>query len=399
MSRCLPAVLSATLFLLAAPAMSADAPPASALGPRLSAAIMGRYAPTIEEMGHYGWDHSNSAVLHGMQKVYQRTRDPAILKYIRDYADLFVNPDGSVKGLRHNLDGMQPGVLCLFLYRETGEAKYLAAARTMRDIFIGTPDKPSTFKRTAEGGYWHKSEDHYKNVMSVDGLYMVYPFLVQYAVVAREPALFDVATAQILMVASHSFNTKFNLPYHGWDYGKEQPWANPITGTSSQFWSRSAGWFAMALVDVLEYLPSEHRDYGKLLFLYRSLAQGVKAAQKEDGFWYDVLDAPAADGNFAETSGSGMIVYALQKGVKLKLLDAGYQLTARRGWQALQRHVGTFGDGGPQIHSVAPGMGVQVDYAAYMAVRPVSVPPAEDRPARHHPHGYIALLMASSVME
>ncbi|MEO7497781.1 MAG: glycoside hydrolase family 88 protein [Massilia sp.] len=341
MPRLLPAVLLSTRFVLAAPATVADAaaaaaasdpPPASALGTRLSNAIISRYSPTIEEMGHYGWDHSNSAVLHGMQKVYQRTRDPAILNYIRAYADLFVRPDGSIRDLHHNLDGMHPGVLCLFLYQETGERKYLAAARTMRDIFIGTPDQPSTFKRTAEGGYWHKSEDHYKNVMSVDGTYMVYPFLVQYAVVAKEPALLDVATAQILMVASHSFNTKFNLQYHGWDYGKAQPWANPITGTSSQFWSRSAGWFSMTLVDVLEALPKEHRDYARLLFLYRSLAQGVKAAQKEDGFWYDVLDAPAANGNFAETSGTGMIVYALQKGVNLGLLDGAYRDVARRGW-------------------------------------------------------------------
>lgn len=389
MSRVIsPAILS-LLFACSAHA----APP---LGVDLSNAIIKRYSPTIEEMGRNGWDHSNSAVLHGMEKIYRRTRDKAYLNYIKAFADQFIDSDGSIKALRPNLDGIHPGVLCLFLYEETGEKKYLQAAKTMRDMMLGTAAQPTTFKRTPQGGYWHKSEDKYKNVMTVDGLYMAYPFLVRYALVAKEPALLDLATTQILMVSERSFDPRTKLVYHAWDYGKEQPWAHPITGTSSQFWSRASGWYSMAMVDVLEHLPTTHPQYGKLLFLFQSLAEGIKAAQHTDGYWYHVLDAPTKAGNFPESSASGMMVYSLQKGVNLQLLDPAYSAVAQRGWQALQKNITRFTDGGAQINSVAPGMGVQNDYDAYVAIRPISVPVAV---GKHHAHGYIAVLMAASVME
>lgn len=369
---------------------------AAPLGVDVSNAIMQRYTPTIEKMGGYGWDHSNTVVLHGMEKIYQRTQDKAYRDYIKGFADQFIASDGSIRAMQPKLDGMHPGVLCLFLYAETGDKKYLLAAKNMRDLMLGTAQRPSTFRRTPQGGYWHKSEAKYKNVMTVDGLYMAYPFLVRYGVLAREPALLDLAASQILMVSDGSFDRRVNLAFHGWDWGKEQPWANPQTGTSSQYWSRANGWYAMALVDVLEHLPPAHPQYGKLKSLFQDLAQGLKASQHSDGFWYHVLDTPGKAGNYPESSGTGMIVYALQKGVTLRLLEPAYSAQAQRGWQAMQKSVSRFQDGGPQINSFAPGMGVQKDFDAYVAITPVSVPVAA---GKHHPHGYMALLMAASVME
>ncbi len=385
-------LLATAFFLLTASSVGAAAP----VGTELSNAIIKRYGPTIDPMGGYGWDHANSAVLHGMEKIYLRTHDKAYLNYIKAYADQFIGSDGSLKAPKLNLDGMHPGVLCLFLYEQTGERKYLQAAKAMRDMMVGTPTQPTAFKRTAFGGYWHKSEDKYKDVMTVDGLYMAYPFLVRYALVTNEPALLDLAVGQILMVAAGSYDRRMNLPYHGWDASKEKPWAHPITGTSPHFWSRASGWFSMALVDVLEVLPPSHPQFGKLKFLLQGLAQGLKAVQHSDGYWYHVLDTPARAGNYPESSGTGMIVYALQKGVNLKLLDPSYSVVAQRGWTALQGNIGRAPDGGPQVHSVAPGMGVQADYAAYVAVRPVSVP---GMAGKQQPHGYIGALMAASVME
>ncbi|GGY81831.1 unsaturated rhamnogalacturonyl hydrolase YteR [Cellvibrio zantedeschiae] len=363
----------------------------------LAGSIVKRYTPTIDAMTHHGWDHSNSAILHGIEKIYLKNHDKKYLRYIKAYADQFVNADGSIKGLLLTLDGMHPGVICLFLYEQTGDKKYLLAAKTMRDHLIGTPIKPSQFNKTPEGGYWHKTDEKYKNVMSVDGLYMAYPFLVHYAVIANEKELLDVAAKQILLAAERSYNIKANLPYHAWNYDKEKPWANKITGTSSQFWSRTTGWYSMALVDVLEYFPKDHPAYNNILLAFQSLAQGIKASQNpQDGLWYQVLDAYDKPLNYPETSGSAMIVYALQKGVNLKLIDAAYHDIAEKGWSGIKTKVATFNDGGPQINSVAPPMGSQINYDGYVAIRPVSVPVAE---GAHYPHGYIGVLMAASVME
>ena len=384
-----------TVLLVGVLFFAASAFPAGkGVGEAFSDAIIQRYQPTIDAVTHHGWDHSNSVVLHGMEKVYKNTGKKAYVTYIKRYADTFINADGSITGLLTTLDGINPGVNCLFLYEETGDKKYLKAAQNMRDYLLG---EKSPFNKTPDGAYWHKNNSKYTNVSSVDGLYMVQPFLTRYGVIANDAQAIDTAVEQILLVSERSFNIKFNLPFHAWNYDKTKPWANPITGTSSQFWSRASGWYAMALVDVLAVLPKEHPGYSKIVYLYKNLAKGLKAVQNPaNGYWYQVLDAAGKKDNYPEASSTGMIVYALQKGVDLKILDKSYSSVAQKGWQALQANITTYKDGGPQINSVAPGMGSQNSYEDYVAIRPISIPAPE---GKQHMHGYMAILMAASVME
>ena len=200
-------------------------------GKKFSDAIVARYQPTIDAMTHHGWDHSNSIILHGMEKIYTRTYNKSYLNYIKSFVDTFVSPDGSVKGLHPTLDGMHPGVLCLFLYEQTGQNKYKIAATNIRNYIIGTANSPSAFNKTPDGGYWHKNDEHYKNVMTVDGAYMANPFLVRYGKLFHDEKSVDVATFQILLVASHCFNPETKLPYHRYgclDPSTRKPDDNPI---------------------------------------------------------------------------------------------------------------------------------------------------------------------------
>ena len=309
-----------------------------------------------------------------------------------------MNNDGTVNGLLTTLDGIHPGILCVFLYEQTRDLKYLKAAQKMRTHLMGTERSPSVFEKTPDGTFWHKNNKKYENVSSVDGLYMVQPFLARLAQITNDAALFDAVAAQILKVSERSFNIKTQLPYHAWHYDRSKPWAHPITGTSTQFWSRASGWYGMALVDVLEVFPKQHKDYPKLTRLFSEFAQGIANTQHpENGFWYQVLDARDKPNNYPETSATGMLTYTLSKGVKLGLLEKPYQENAKKGWEALKTKVGIFNDGGPVMHSFAPGMGSQNTYEEYVAKRPVSVPDRNNK--KQHAHGYIGILMASAAME
>jgi unsaturated rhamnogalacturonyl hydrolase len=366
-------------------------------GVKFSNAIIERYQPTIDVMTNKGWDHSNSIILHGMEKIYARTNNVTYLNYIKGFVDAFVSPDGQVKDLEPALDRIHPGLLCLFMFEKTGELKYKTAATQMRNYLIGTTDSPSAFKKTPDGGYWHSDSEHYYDVMSVDGTYMAHPFLAKYGKMFNDQECFDVATFQTLLVASHSFNIAVNLPYHGWDYSRSKPWANKITGTSSQFWSRSTGWYVMALVDILENLPATHKDYKTILDLFQQLALGIRDNQNNsNGLWYQVLNKPDAPGNYPETSASGMIIYSLKKGVNKGWLDSSYAAVAAKGWKGLQTYITVYTDGKPQITSFNPGMGFKNKLEDYLAVRPVTCPAQS---GVQHPHGYCAVLMAASLME
>lgn len=366
-------------------------------GVEFSNAILGRYQPTIDVMTHKGWDHSNSIILHGIEKIYTRTNNPDYLNYIKLFVDSFVAGDGSITGLKAELDGIHPGLLCLFLFEETGEDKYKVAATHMRNYLVGTATTPSVFNKTPDGGYWHKNNDHYEGVMTVDGAYMAHPFLVKYGKMFNDPKCIDIATFQTLLVASRTFNVETNLPYHGWDYTKSKSWANKITGTSSEVWSRSVGWYAMALVDILENLPNTHKDYDNISYLFRQLAIGIKDTQNSsDGLWYQIINKPEIPGNYPETSGSGMIIYALKKGVNHGWLNTSFDNIAYNGWTGLKEYITSYSDGKPQINSFNPGMGIKDNVEDYIAVRPVSCPSVSDK---QHPHGYCAILMAAYVME
>tara|TARA_R110000868_G_scaffold220806_2_gene472265 strand:- start:15269 stop:16222 length:954 start_codon:yes stop_codon:yes gene_type:complete len=302
------------------------------IGTELINAIIWRYQPTINVMTQKGWDHSNSIILHGMEKIYLQNKDPKYLAYIKKFVDDFVDENGFITDLKTELDGIQPGVLCLFLYQETGELKYKHAATQLKDYLFDS----SFFKTTPEGGYWHKNNDHYNGVMTIDGTYMISPFLIKYGTLFQDSLCIETGIRQTLLVASKTFNIETNLPYHGWDSNKDKEWANPITGSSPEIWSRSIGWFSMALIDMLEYIPNSHKDYDKILYLYQHLSKGIKENQNNDGMWYQLVMRNNLTDNYPETSGSGMIIYALKKGMNMGLLNEGYKETIDKGWTSLK---------------------------------------------------------------
>ncbi|MBM1104531.1 glycoside hydrolase family 88 protein [Aurantibacter crassamenti] len=367
------------------------------IGSELSDALIERYQPTINTLTKKGWDHSNSIILHGMEKIYLKNKNQSYLKYIQGFVDSFINEKGIITKWKPELDGLHPGILCLFLFEQTGNVKYKNAATNIRNSLIGTATTPSVFNKTPDGGYWHKNKSHYDDVMTIDGAYMANPFLVKYGVLFNDKESIDIATFQLLLVAERSFNISNNLAYHGWDYTKSRPWANPITGTSTEIWSRSMGWFSMALVDILEYLPKSHKDYNRIVYLFQQIAIGIKNSQNEsDGMWYHMMNHKELKDNYPETSGSGMMLYALKKGIKHGWLDQTYTPITENAWKGLKTFITTYEDGKPQINSSTPGIGIQNNVQDYLSVRPVSCPSTDEK---QHPHGYCAVLMAASVME
>src|ERR1035441_10509383 len=47
------------------------------------------------------------------------------------------------------------------------------------------------------------------------------------------------------------------------------------TGTSSNFWGRAIGWYAMALADVLDFFPTNHPARPEIIATFQKLCGGV----------------------------------------------------------------------------------------------------------------------------
>ena len=335
-------LLAALLAGCAATPRAQTPPPTDATwAERMAEAVMTR-RPLVRER----WDYETGTVLRGIEELYADTDEARYYDYIRSNIDAYVQPDGSITTYKfedYNLDNIKAGSLLFLLDETTDDARYRAAA----DLLHRQLEEQPT---TREGGYWHKQRYPYQ--MWMDGLYMAEPFAVDYALEylegeAREEAL-DHAALQFLLAARTLRDPATGLYYHGWDEAKEQLWADSLTGRSQEFWGRAMGWYAMALVDVLEDFPEQHPDRSALLDLFQDYAEAVVNVQDPvSGVWWQVLDKPNRAGNYLEASASSMFTYALLKGVRLGYLDRdAYLPRAERAYRGLLDEFVRVGDDG-----------------------------------------------------
>ena len=290
------------------------------------------------------WIYEEGTLLQGEADVWQATANPKYYNYIKSSVDALVLKDGSVptyNASKNALDDVLMGRMALLMYGVTQDKRYAIAAKTMRDQLTVHP-------RTQEGGFWHKQR--YPEQMWLDGLYMAEPFYAEYAREFQEPKDFDDIALQFEVSEKHLRDPKTGLLYHGWDESKKEKWADPVTGLSQTFWSRGMGWYAMALVDTLDYFPEDNPQRAQLIAILNRLATALaKQQDARSGLWYQVTDKPNGKGNYLESSASSMFVYALDKGVRMGYLPVRFQAVAQKGYAGILTHFITT-DASGQVH-------------------------------------------------
>jgi unsaturated rhamnogalacturonyl hydrolase len=269
------------------------------------------------------------------------THDPKYAAYVKKSIDSLVHADGTIAtyaATEYNLDQINEGRALFALADRTHDTRYMRAADALRAQL-------RTHPRTAEGGFWHKQI--YPQQMWLDGLYLAEPFYAEYAKRHADTVAMNDVARQFLLVARHLRDPKTGLYYHAWDSARQQPWANPETGLSQNFWDRAVGWYLMAIVDVLDYLPKSHKDRPQLIQVLQQLSDAVvRVRDPVSGVWWQVLDQPNRAKNYLEASGSAMFVYAFAKGARMGYLDSTYRATANRAFDGMLAEFVTTDAGG-----------------------------------------------------
>ncbi len=290
---------------------------------RMADSVMRRGVP-------FQWHYEHGLVLKAIEQVWLKTGDPKYYDYIRRAVDPFISANGHIKTYsieEYNLDQINPGRILLLLYRTTKDDRCKKAAFLLREQLNRQP-------RTSERGFWHKQI--YPHQMWLDGIYMASPFYAEFGKMFDEPAAFDDVAHQIILIAKHARDPKTGLLYHGWDESKQQRWANPETGCSPHFWGRAMGWYVMAIVDVLDYLPRDHARRPDILAIFeQTIAALVNVQDQATGLWYQVLDQGHRAGNYLEASASCMFVYAIAKAVRQGVLVTTFLNVARKGYRGI----------------------------------------------------------------
>lgn len=276
------------------------------------------------------WPYEFGLTLDGIAEVWKQTKDSKYFEYIKECMDTFVNEDGTIRGYsvdEYNIDHLNNGKILLTIYQETHEEKYRKALELLRTQIAKHP-------RTKEGVFWHK--EIYPEQIWLDGLYMGATFYAKYVNEFGDVSEFDDIAKQFIIARNHTIDPNSGLLYHAYDDAREQPWADKETGLSKHFWSRSMGWFVMALVDTLEELPEDNKYKNEILQIFNDTMNAlIKVADNDAHVWYQVLDCGDRKGNYLEASGSSMIAYALFKGVRLGYLPEELREFAKESYRGL----------------------------------------------------------------
>jgi unsaturated rhamnogalacturonyl hydrolase len=280
--------------------------------------------------------------------------DAKYSKYMEDWVNWFVKPDGSITDYRlkeYNLDRIFPGRDIITVYKRHPEQKYKIAL----DNFIS---QLNTHPKTNSGGYWHKNI--YPWQMWLDGIFMASTYMANYAKEFDAPQWFDVATVQTKMIYDKTLDAESGLLMHAWDESRSQKWCDQATGKSHYPWSRAMGWYTMAIIDILEYLPVNHPDRDDLISILQKTCDALlKVRDTETGIWFQVLNQGGREGNYLEGSGSAMITYVFARGARLGYLDKKFRKIAESSFDGIIKKLITVDDKGfVTMHDICGGCGL-----------------------------------------
>ena len=210
----------------------------------------------------------------------------------------------------------------------------------------------------------------------LDDMFMGVPTMAYLGKATGERKHYDDAVNQVLQFSRRMFNPQLGIYMHGYVEGmRDHP---------EFHWARANGWAVMAMVEVLEVLPKDHKGYKPVLDQLRAHIKGLAAYQTKEGFWHQLIDR---NDTYQETSATAIYTYAIARAVNRGYVDAPmYGPMANLAWNAVASKVTNAG----QIEGICVGTGMAFDPAFY-AFRPTSVKAA---------HGYgPALLAGAEIIE
>ncbi|MBQ8915571.1 MAG: glycoside hydrolase family 88 protein [Alistipes sp.] len=322
------------------------------------------------------WNYTTGLELLAMMEAAKMYDRPDFDAYAERYYDTIVQPDGSVWSYareKYNIDHICPGRPLFELYERTGEERY---RQVMDTLFLQLQHQP----RIADGGFWHKKR--YPQQMWLDGIYMGEPFYAEYVMRNIMPqdsvqgalCVADIVN-QFVAAAKHTYDPATGLFRHAYDDVRAQFWCDKETGQSQHAWGRAVGWYAMALVETLQYIGELPAAQPMVEILHHLMKTLPRYANPESGMWYQVLDSPEREGNYEESTGSIMFVYAMLKGARLGYLPAEYREEGMKRYrQFVDRFVKENEDGTSSITSCCAVAGLDTEgtrrdgtYAYYLS--------------------------------
>lgn len=199
-----------------------------------------------------------------------------------------------------NIDNVMNGYSLLYVYQQTKEEKYKAAADKLYQYL-------EEYRKEMQGNFPYRKGN--PTHVYADGIGMIVPFLCRYGRMFRKPDAVAWGMELLQDFLKFGMDADSGLPYHGYDTLTKVK--QGIVG-----WGRAVGWLLLALADSYEYIEKEQKESVKKA--YAELLNAVLRYQREDGSFSWALTAKEGP---KDTSATAMIAYAMQKAIRMDVYE------------------------------------------------------------------------------
>lgn len=197
-----------------------------------------------------------------------------------------------------------------------------------RAVYMGYSDEKETIRvhaeemltapRNALGIISRPRQGHHERIW-IDAATAVTPFLVFAGHIFDEQKYYDEAVKQTIMMYDVFMDANNGLLHQAQGFCDGYSPAK----FSEDHWSRGNGWGLFPLAELVEHLPKEHPEYGKVVRYYINHVDALIPYQSENGLWRQEITLESYHGlpSYEETSGTGLIAYAIGIGIRTGILD------------------------------------------------------------------------------
>lgn len=305
------------------------------------------------------WQYSHGTMVWSILALEKETKDNRYLPFVKKYAGFILDNYDYIKWQYDSLFAWRGSYHRIFRRTMLDDAG--APALSFAGLYVDEKDEVigkfleplldyiSTKQVRLQDSTFCRPEPEEFTVWA-DDLFMSVPFLIRMAKATGEKKYMEDAVRQVIQFRKYLLNPQTGLYKHGWFSRTGQQ--------SVAYWGRANGWVVWATAELLDWLPTNHPAYKKILEAFRQHITSLVKYQDSDGFWHQVLTRPES---YKETSCTAMFALAMARGVRKGWLNKSFKQPALKAWSAVAGKI----DANGVVHGICRGTEIGFDEQFY----------------------------------
>ncbi|MBU2906322.1 glycoside hydrolase family 88 protein [Arenibacter algicola] len=270
---------------------------------------------------HHPLDWTNGALYVGMVK-WAAMADS--VKYYEWLKDIGQKHEWQLHRRKYHADDHTVGQMYIDLYRKYQDKDMIEPTKEQFNFIMYHPSLSSL--------HW-KTPYHQDRWNWCDALFMSPPVWAKLYNVTGEKKYLDFMMTEFKATTDFLFDKKESLYY------RDESYMGKLDNGTKIFWARGNGWVFAGLVNIMNELDPQSKEYKYFLNIYKKMAAKLLEIQTPEGHWAMSLLGQKFYPT-PETSGTSFNVYGLAWGINQGILDKStYTPAVKKGWNALVGHV------------------------------------------------------------